>query len=331
MLASSSKPSVSQIIIARKPTDDIILHMRVEPEKLVAAKLLFESDRTCCVCRTQGKQIQIHHIDEDHANSIEENLAVLCFECHDQTMIKGGFGRKLDATQVLLYKADWVKAVGRARLEKATRATEQRDRQISKIGAFIDELEDLKKKEAYDEIIFKLDEIENITLRDEFIEKYVAENPDDMEGQIFFRSMQKRVDLLDMVRVDEHIDELKRDGYLSQVARALFDVGRHEEAITYYLDSIKDDLQNGNTFGAAFYLKELSERELHARLFEKAHRESHASGDRWWEMRSLQELELFDEVDALLDEEGVESEEELLEKYPVNPKILSDSDPESSA
>jgi tetratricopeptide (TPR) repeat protein len=292
--------------------------MRVEPDKLVAARLLFESDRTCCVCRTPGKPVQIHHIDENNSNTVTENLAVLCLECHDQTMLKGGFGRKLDSAQVLLYKTDWIKTVGRTRLEKIARAAEESDEQTRDIGAFIDEIEELKKKKSYDEIIFRLDEIDNVILRNEYIEKYIAEYPDDMEGQIFFRSMQNRVDLLDNAKVQAYIDEMKEGGYLSQVARALFDVGRYDEAIVYYIESIRDDLQNGNTFGAAFYLKEMSERELHARLFEKAHGESHASGDRWWEMRSLQELELYEEVDALFKNEGVESEEELLKKYPVN-------------
>jgi hypothetical protein len=73
----------------------------------IAAEILFLSDRTCCICNTRGKQVQIHHIDENPANNNINNLSVLCFDCHDQTMIKGGFGRKLEANQIIKYCNEW--------------------------------------------------------------------------------------------------------------------------------------------------------------------------------------------------------------------------------
>jgi hypothetical protein len=79
--------------------------------KEVAAKVLFLSDRTCCVCKERGKEVQIHHIDENPHNHLMSNLAVLCFDCHNLTMIKGGFGRKLDAAQVILYRNDFQEMV----------------------------------------------------------------------------------------------------------------------------------------------------------------------------------------------------------------------------
>ena len=84
----------------------------------IAAEILFLSDRTCCVCNIRGKQVQIHHIDENPSNNNIENLSVLCFDCHDQTMIKGGFGRKLDANQIIKYRTDWLDRV-KSRKEKA--------------------------------------------------------------------------------------------------------------------------------------------------------------------------------------------------------------------
>lgn len=77
----------------------------------IAAEILFLSDRTCCVCNVRGKQVQIHHIDENPANNAIANLSILCFECHDQTMIKGGFGRKLDANQIIKYNSEWLDRV----------------------------------------------------------------------------------------------------------------------------------------------------------------------------------------------------------------------------
>lgn len=73
----------------------------------VAAELLFVSDHTCCVCRDRGRAVQIHHIDENPANNTKANLSVLCLLCHDDTQIKGGFGRKLDANLVTQFRDDW--------------------------------------------------------------------------------------------------------------------------------------------------------------------------------------------------------------------------------
>jgi uncharacterized protein DUF3298 len=92
---------------------------RVEIPAGVAATVLFQSDRTCCVCRQRGRPIQIHHIDDAPGNNASDNLAVLCFDCHRETQIRGGFDRKLDALQVRLYKEDWIKRV------EATRNQEQ--------------------------------------------------------------------------------------------------------------------------------------------------------------------------------------------------------------
>jgi Protein of unknown function (DUF3298) len=88
---------------------------RVEIPQDVAADVLFLSDRTCCVCRKRGRPVQLHHVDDDSSNSVADNLAVLCFDCHRETQIRGGFDRKLDAAQVRVYKADWVKRVAEQR------------------------------------------------------------------------------------------------------------------------------------------------------------------------------------------------------------------------
>lgn len=77
----------------------------------IASEILFLSDRTCCVCNIRGKNVQIHHIDENPANNEIENLSILCLECHNDTMIRGGFGRKLEANQVIKYKNDWIERV----------------------------------------------------------------------------------------------------------------------------------------------------------------------------------------------------------------------------
>jgi hypothetical protein len=79
--------------------------------KEIAAQILFDSDRTCCVCRVRGRQVQLHHLDEDNSNDDPGNIAVLCFDCHRDTQITGGFDRKLDAHQIIIYRNDWIKRV----------------------------------------------------------------------------------------------------------------------------------------------------------------------------------------------------------------------------
>ena len=86
---------------------------QIPPE--IAARVLFASDRTCCVCRNQGKPIQIHHIDEKPNNNSPKNLAILCFDCHRETQIRGGFDRKLDGNQIILYLEDWLRIVAQRR------------------------------------------------------------------------------------------------------------------------------------------------------------------------------------------------------------------------
>lgn len=55
--------------------------------------------------------MQIHHINDNPADNDPTNMAVLCLECHDQTQIRGGFGRKLNARIVILYRDSWIDIV----------------------------------------------------------------------------------------------------------------------------------------------------------------------------------------------------------------------------
>lgn len=89
------------------------------PEE-VAALVLFRSNRFCCVCREPRKAVQIHHIDENPANNDPDNLAVLCLECHNQTQVQGGFGRRLEAAQVRQFRRPaWEWGIGGHGLTKA--------------------------------------------------------------------------------------------------------------------------------------------------------------------------------------------------------------------
>ena len=89
--------------------------LRVPIPNQVKAYVLFASDRTCCVCEQRGRPVQIHHVDEDPSNNDLSNLAVLCLLCHNDTMVRGGFGRQLTASLVATYREAWVARVAERR------------------------------------------------------------------------------------------------------------------------------------------------------------------------------------------------------------------------
>ncbi len=90
---------------------------RIPIPQQTATEALYNSDRTCCVCNERGKTTQIHHIDETPSNNELENLAILCLECHDETQITGGFGRKLNSDLVIKHRNEWLLRVQNRRYE----------------------------------------------------------------------------------------------------------------------------------------------------------------------------------------------------------------------
>jgi hypothetical protein len=91
----------------------------------VSAEVMFQHDRTCCICCEPGLAVQIHHLDEDPTNHAISNLAVLCLEHHEQTQVRGGFGRKLTASDVVRHRDDWIERVS-LRRQKADEFVIQR-------------------------------------------------------------------------------------------------------------------------------------------------------------------------------------------------------------
>lgn len=69
--------------------------------------VLFESDRTCCLCREKERPVQIHHIDGNHSNNERSNLAVFCALCHTLAHTNVPFARDLTPDQVRLYDKSW--------------------------------------------------------------------------------------------------------------------------------------------------------------------------------------------------------------------------------
>jgi hypothetical protein len=69
--------------------------------KSVEAEVMYQSDRKCCVCQDQG--VHIHHLDNKNNNEIN-NLALLCFKCHDEATKTGSLSRKLSKETIIIYR-----------------------------------------------------------------------------------------------------------------------------------------------------------------------------------------------------------------------------------
>lgn len=84
---------------------------RIKIPTELSDKLLFEANRTCCVCQIPGKSAHIHHIDLDNSNNIEDNLVVLCLECHNEVHTKNAFGKNWTSSLLKKYKNEWIERV----------------------------------------------------------------------------------------------------------------------------------------------------------------------------------------------------------------------------
>lgn len=56
---------------------------RVRFPKRMRDILLHKNARACCVCKARFVGLNLHHIDGDASNTVEENIAVLCVRDHD--------------------------------------------------------------------------------------------------------------------------------------------------------------------------------------------------------------------------------------------------------
>jgi hypothetical protein len=263
----------------------------------VAAKAMFVSDRTCCVCRFQGKPVQIHHIDDDPANHDPLNLAVLCLDCHNLTQISGGFHRKLDSDQVTLYRDDWKILVARRRAGDIG-ALDLKESHVD-TDALTSELEILRERRQYLLLAIRYHTIGNKELRDKYAELALEQDSSD-DSVIFLRGLQERRDLIPSNVIKREVKRKLRFQDWSQLGRLYNTVGDFKSAVISYCKSVIHDLEQGNVFAAAYYLKEISEEGLSARLFEEAYKRSHDAGDLWWQVRALQELGWDTELHDLL-------------------------------
>jgi hypothetical protein len=273
---------------------------RIEIPPELAAQVLFISDRTCCVCRAKGKPVQIHHIDDDTSHNNFANLSVLCLDCHRETQIRGGFDRKLDAEQVLLYRDDWLRIVATDRAASEARQEVDHEQSSLDIGLITSIAEIYRENKQYELLAVHYNAIGNIELRDKYVERALKNDTSDAAVFYLRATLQKRPDLVPKEVIDRCLAKYDDIDSPEQYARALFAVGRRLDAAVKYIEGINDSLQDGNWFGAAYYLREFSERRLIEELLKAAHRKATDDGSLWWQVRALQELGWHSELKQLL-------------------------------
>lgn len=274
----------------------------------VSAKAMFLSDRTCCVCREPGKPVQIHHVDEDPSNHTLKNLAVLCLDCHTLTMIKGGFHRRLGTEQVLLYRDDWVAVVAGKRSPVLAPPEADKGRP-PRIELATSKAEALRENREFALLASHYHNVGDVALRDKYIDRALASRRfRSPQVEIFLRSLQGRMDLVNSKTRETAVKELSKPGQESQLARLYATLGDWTAAAKTYSIAIARMLDNGNVFSAAYYSKEFAEAKLYDHLFELDLRDRADQQDLWWQVRCLQELGWRSELDELLKSKRAEIE-----------------------
>jgi hypothetical protein len=114
------------------------------------------------------------------------------------------------------------------------------------------------------------------------------------------RGIQGRPELIPKRVIEREMRRFDKLAFWTEKARFLLRLGRDREAAESYLAGIADCLRKGETFPAAFYLKELLATHLVERLFEFALEEARDSGELWWQVRCLQELDRHGELRSFL-------------------------------
>jgi hypothetical protein len=270
---------------------------RVSLSVASAAQVLFWSDRTCCVCREPAKEVQIHHIDENPANNDDVNLCVLCFDCHNKTQLKGGFGRKLDADQVRLFRDDWLRTVRNKRAAVSPMVQQNQEELKWRIRYATEIAEIYLEQKDYQSLAFHYAALHEEELRDKYIERAIAAGADD-EFVCFFRHLQGKP--IPSETAEREIRRLTSERDVLNRARLYCGLGKYREAALDYMRGITKSLETNRAFAAAFYLKEASEAGIIEHLLRDAFRDAAKKKDLWWQWRALEELGDPGELNAFL-------------------------------
>jgi hypothetical protein len=112
-LQQLSRKSLKELGISDEMVATIKSKIRPAIPSSIIIKLLYESKRTCCICRDSSKSVVIHHLEDwsktrDHS---EENLVVLCLHHHGEAHTKRHLSSSLTKTQIQGFKKKWINDV----------------------------------------------------------------------------------------------------------------------------------------------------------------------------------------------------------------------------
>lgn len=275
---------------------------RIDILRGVAARVLFLADHTCCRCRNPDKPVQIHHIDEDPSNYSIENLAVLCLDHHNETQIKGGFGRKLNADLVILYRDDWNRRVAERRAAQGVLSlsdTEDETDDGTKLELATSLAEIYRENQQHELLIIHYNGIGNYELRDKYIDRFLQEDQPDSDI-IYYRTLQGKPELIPQEVVQRQLARYtKREDWVGRATLQL-DLKNYREAAADYVRGIGEALQRGSIFNAAYNFKELTKKGLIEKLFVLALEEAADKDDLHWQVRALEELGWDKEIENLI-------------------------------
>lgn len=281
---------------------------RQEIPSALAARVLFMSDRTCCVCRVGGKLVQIHHLDGNRSHNTMRNLAVLCFDCHRNTQIHGGFDRKLDADQVTLYRDDWHRIVVNQREASQTELSlsDYDNRERIELATSVAEI--YRENEEFELLAKHYHNIGNLELRDKYVELAIEKEPRD--GTIcYLRSLQGRPELIPAEVIERESARYTANKDWLQRARFFHGLGKNREAVADYIRGIDECLKENALFSAGYYLKELVGSALVEELLVLSIEQAKEEKQLWWQIRALQELGWHSELDDILLRNAAEIEQ----------------------
>jgi len=124
--------------------------------------------------------------------------------------------------------------------------------------------------------------------------------------------LQGRPELIPEETIERELRRYTKNNDWSQRARFYYNLGKYREASLDYIRSVKESLEEGRVFGAAFYLKELARRGLVEELFIQAFSKAKEENSLWWQVRALQELNWHRELTTLLldNEQEIERSED---------------------
>lgn len=232
---------------------------------------------------------------------------MLCFDCHRETQIRGGFDRKLNAEQVVLYRDDWYRSVAsrRTRVQASDTASTPDDGHRLDMVTGIAEI--YRENEEYELLAMHYHVIGNAELRDKYIEIALKETPSD-NSICFLRGLQEKPELIPEAVVERELQKYTDHRDWTQRARFYKSLGKDIEAAQDYVEGVKKSLAEDNAFSAAYYLKELVKEGLIDALFVEAFKRAKADNDLWWQIRALDELGWRTELKSLLSENEEEIE-----------------------